>query len=178
MVSNFPDEACCRATGNPMDNTLSKDETASFQVLSDGQAYFKPKGILNVLQGKGENKERAITDRKNQTKSRRLQGKIYRTNWSTMKAFHLLFYSQEFWIHSVNINAVFKECLTWQWFTFHSIIEHLFDQVLLSENRCVPQGWDLTSISFLFWRQKRGGGDIWICPWGTLLIAPWQTDCL
>lgn len=49
IVSNFPDEACCRATGNPMDRTFSKDETASFQVLSDGQAYFRPKGVLKVL---------------------------------------------------------------------------------------------------------------------------------
>lgn len=57
MVSNFPDEACWRATGSPMDNTLSRDETASFQVLSDGQAYFKPKGILKVWRriNKGRN---------------------------------------------------------------------------------------------------------------------------
>lgn len=48
IVSNFPEEACCRATGNPMDSTLSRDETASFQVLSDGQAYFKPSGIFKV----------------------------------------------------------------------------------------------------------------------------------
>lgn len=48
MVSNFPDEACWRATGSPMDSTLSRDDTASFHVLSDGQAYFKPKGILKV----------------------------------------------------------------------------------------------------------------------------------
>lgn len=48
IVSNFPEEACCRATGSPMDNTLSRDETASFQVLSDGQAYFNPNGIFKV----------------------------------------------------------------------------------------------------------------------------------
>lgn len=49
MVSNFPDEACWRATGSPTDSALSRDETASFQVLSDGQAYFKPSGVLKVL---------------------------------------------------------------------------------------------------------------------------------
>lgn len=48
IESNFPDEACWRATGNPIDSTFSREETASFQVLSDGQAYFKPKGILRV----------------------------------------------------------------------------------------------------------------------------------
>lgn len=58
IVSNFPDEACWRATGSPIDSTLSRDETASFQVLSDGQAYFKPRGILKVLRVKGKrNKE-------------------------------------------------------------------------------------------------------------------------
>lgn len=54
MVPNFPDEACWRATGRPMDSTLSREETASFQVLSDGQAYFRPKGIRRVLRAKGE----------------------------------------------------------------------------------------------------------------------------
>lgn len=48
MVSNLPEGACCRATGSPMDRTFSREDTASFQVLSDGQAYFKPKGILRV----------------------------------------------------------------------------------------------------------------------------------
>lgn len=48
MVSNLPEEVCCRATGNPMDSTLSRDKTASFQVLSDGQAYFNPSGIFKV----------------------------------------------------------------------------------------------------------------------------------
>lgn len=48
IVSNFPEEACCRATGNPMDSTLTREETASFQVVSDGQAYFKPSGIFKV----------------------------------------------------------------------------------------------------------------------------------
>lgn len=48
IVSNLPEEVCCRATGNPMDSTLSRDETASFHVLSDGQAYFKPRGIFKV----------------------------------------------------------------------------------------------------------------------------------
>lgn len=48
IVSNFPEEACCRATGSPMDSTLSSEETASFQVLSDGQAYFNPRGIFKV----------------------------------------------------------------------------------------------------------------------------------
>lgn len=57
IVSNFPDEACWRATGSPIDNTFSSDETASFQVLSDGQAYFNPKGILKVLRVKGKRKE-------------------------------------------------------------------------------------------------------------------------
>lgn len=58
IVSNFPDEACWRATGSPIDSTLSRDETASFQVLSDGQAYFKPRGILKVLRVKGKKKRR------------------------------------------------------------------------------------------------------------------------
>lgn len=57
IVSNFPDEACCRATGSPMDSTLSRDDTASFQVLSDGQAYFRLKGILKVLKAKKQNKK-------------------------------------------------------------------------------------------------------------------------
>lgn len=48
IVSNFPEEACCRATGSPMDSTLSREETASFQVLSDGQAYFNPRGIFKL----------------------------------------------------------------------------------------------------------------------------------
>lgn len=57
IVSNFPDEACWRATGSPIDSTLSRDETASFQVLSDGQAYFKPKGIRKVLRMMEKRKE-------------------------------------------------------------------------------------------------------------------------
>lgn len=62
IVSNFPEEACCRATGNPMDSTLSRDETASFQVLSDGQAYFKPSGIFKVWKEiKRENKNCWVT---------------------------------------------------------------------------------------------------------------------
>ena len=48
MASNFPEEECWRATGSPMDSTLSRDETASCQVLSDGQEYFRPRGILRV----------------------------------------------------------------------------------------------------------------------------------
>lgn len=62
IVSNFPEEACCRATGNPMDSTLSRDDTASFQVLSDGQAYFKPSGIFKVWREiKRENKNCWVT---------------------------------------------------------------------------------------------------------------------
>lgn len=57
IVSNFPDEACCRATGSPMDSTLSRDDTASFQVLSDGQAYFRLKGVLKVLKAKNKTKK-------------------------------------------------------------------------------------------------------------------------
>lgn len=48
MLSNFPEDACCLATGNPMERTLRRDETASFHVLSEGQAYFKLSGILSV----------------------------------------------------------------------------------------------------------------------------------
>lgn len=48
MLSNFPEDACCRATGSPMERTLRREETASFHVLSEGQAYFKLSGILNV----------------------------------------------------------------------------------------------------------------------------------
>lgn len=48
MVSNFPREACWRATGRPVDSTFNKEETASLQVLSDGQAYFMPRGNLRV----------------------------------------------------------------------------------------------------------------------------------
>lgn len=48
IVSNFPEEACWRATGSPIDSTFSREATASFQVLSEGQAYFKPNGILRV----------------------------------------------------------------------------------------------------------------------------------
>lgn len=164
MVSNFPDEACWRATGNPMDNTLSRDETASFQVLSDGQAYFKPKGILNVLQGKRKNKERAITDHENETKSQRLQGKIYRTNWSTLKAFHLLFYSREFWIHSVNITAVFKDI-----FVYLAVIHVSFYKSRKHNKSC-------------FWpspfREKMCSPGLRFGFVGTLLTVPWQTNSL
>lgn len=62
IVSNFPDEACWRATGSPMDSTLSSDETASFQVVSDGQAYFKPRGILTVWRVKGKRKEESLIE--------------------------------------------------------------------------------------------------------------------
>ncbi len=65
IVSNFPDEACWRATGSPIESTLSRDETASFQVLSDGQAYFKPKGILKVLQVKKKQKIRRKQQKQN-----------------------------------------------------------------------------------------------------------------
>lgn len=54
MVSNIPEEACWRATGSPMDNTLSRDDTASFHVLSDGHAYFRPRGIRRVYGGRRE----------------------------------------------------------------------------------------------------------------------------
>lgn len=56
MVSNFPEEECCRATGSPIESTLSREETASFQVLSEGQAYFKHKGIRSVWRREGEDK--------------------------------------------------------------------------------------------------------------------------
>lgn len=48
MLSNFPEEACWRATGNPTESTLSKEDTASFHVLSEGQAYFRLNGTLRV----------------------------------------------------------------------------------------------------------------------------------
>ena len=48
MVSNFPEAACWRATSSPTDSTLSREETASLHVLSEGQAYFRDRGILRV----------------------------------------------------------------------------------------------------------------------------------
>lgn len=78
IVSNFPDEACWRATGSPIDSTLSRDETASFQVLSDGQAYFKPRGILKVLQVKGKREEETATTTDHETETQR-QDKIHKT---------------------------------------------------------------------------------------------------
>jgi len=66
IVSNFPDEACWRATGSPIDSTLSRDDTASFQVLSEGQAYFKPKGILKAFRVE-TNRGEIITDVKLET---------------------------------------------------------------------------------------------------------------
>ena len=48
MVSNFPEGACWRATGRPTNSTLSREDTASFHVLSDGHAYFRPRGIRKV----------------------------------------------------------------------------------------------------------------------------------
>lgn len=53
MLSNFPEEACCRATGSPMERTLRREATASFHVLSEGQAYFKLRGTLRVW-GEGQ----------------------------------------------------------------------------------------------------------------------------
>lgn len=52
ILSNFPEEACCLATGNPIERTLRSEETASFHVLSEGQAYFRLRGILSVCQNK------------------------------------------------------------------------------------------------------------------------------
>lgn len=48
MVLNLPEEACCRATGSPMDSTFNRDDTASFQVLSEGHEYFRPSGTRRV----------------------------------------------------------------------------------------------------------------------------------
>lgn len=52
ILSNFPEEACCRATGSPIERTLRREDTASFQVLSEGQEYFKLRGTLRVWENK------------------------------------------------------------------------------------------------------------------------------
>lgn len=51
MVLNLPEEACCRATGSPMDSTFSREDTASFHVLSEGHEYFRPSGTRSVCVG-------------------------------------------------------------------------------------------------------------------------------
>jgi len=48
ILSNFPEDACCLATGSPIERTLRREETASFHVLSEGQEYFRLRGILSV----------------------------------------------------------------------------------------------------------------------------------
>lgn len=52
ILSNFPEEACCLATGSPIERTLRREDTASFHVLSEGQEYFKLRGTLRVCENK------------------------------------------------------------------------------------------------------------------------------
>lgn len=56
MLSNFPEDACCLATGSPIESTLRREETASFHVLSEGQEYFRLSGILSVCKMKDQTK--------------------------------------------------------------------------------------------------------------------------
>lgn len=138
MVSNFPDEACWRATGSPMDNTLSRDDTASFHVLSDGQAYFRPKGILKVW--------------------RMNKGRDWNTEEPPGVTFHLPAFCSETERHIQRSKylEIFLRPLQVSFYITENVIEHLFNQVLFSENSWAPHGWGFTSIAFLFWRQKKG----------------------
>lgn len=52
ILSNFPEDACCRATGSPIERTLRREDTANFHVLSEGQEYFKLRGTLSVCENK------------------------------------------------------------------------------------------------------------------------------
>lgn len=56
ILSNFPEDACCLATGSPIERTLRREETASFHVLSEGQEYFKLRGIPNVCKNEEKSK--------------------------------------------------------------------------------------------------------------------------
>lgn len=56
ILSNFPEDACCLATGSPMERTLRREDTASFHVLSEGHEYFRLRGILSVCKMKVKTK--------------------------------------------------------------------------------------------------------------------------
>lgn len=75
MVSNLPEEACWRATGRPMESTLSSEETASFQVLSAGQAYFRPSGIRSVYRAEKRRMEREREEKREGRRERKREQK-------------------------------------------------------------------------------------------------------